>query len=56
MKNKNRVVVRAVVREGSPGGRSETTEMRPIATDGVAWFVCVFVCLLGIFVSPGSRC
>jgi len=28
------------------------SQMRPIATDGVAWSVCVSVCLLVTFVSP----
>ena len=35
--------------------------MRPVATDGVSWSVCLFVCLLVTFVSPEkwlnqSRC
>jgi len=28
--------------------------MRPIATDGVAWSVCLSVCLLVTFVSPAK--
>jgi len=31
------------------------SQMRPIATDGVAWSVCVSVCLLLTFVSPAKR-
>jgi len=29
-------------------------KMRPIATDGVAWYVCLSVCLLVTFVSPAK--
>jgi len=28
--------------------------MRPVATDGVAWSVCVYVCLLVTFVIPAK--
>jgi len=29
-------------------------KMRPIASDGVAWSVCLFVCLLVAFVNPAK--
>jgi len=30
-------------------------KMRAISTDGVAWSVCLSMCLLVIFVSPSRR-